>query len=152
MSQAKGTWPSGNIQAAPAGPGLDVVARAEAALKALAGQFARWLQDEIDKLDAARARVAAEGLSGEAGEALYMHAHDLKGLGGTYEFPIVTQMAGSLCDLLEDPMRRPGVSIALIDVHLDTIKAAVQGGIRDGDHPIGHAMLVALEDQVRAAD
>src|SRR6185312_14806097 len=52
----------------------DVVARAEAALKSLSAQFSRWLQDEIDKLDAARAAVGLEGLASPAGEALYTRA------------------------------------------------------------------------------
>ena len=73
----------------------DVVARAEAALKSLSVQFSRWLQDEIDKLEAANGRLALEGLAGEAGETFHIHAHDLKGLGGTYEFPIVTRVAAS---------------------------------------------------------
>ena len=33
----------------------DAIAKAEAALKSLSGQFAQWLDDEIKKLDAARA-------------------------------------------------------------------------------------------------
>ena len=39
--------------------GIDpsAVAKAEAALKGLSGQFAQWLQDEIDKLEAARAAI-----------------------------------------------------------------------------------------------
>jgi hypothetical protein len=130
---------------------MDIVARAEAALKALAGQFARWMQDEIDKLEAARALVGTEGLTGEAGETLYMHAHDLKGLGGTYEFPIVTRMAGSLCALLDGPSGRPGASLALIDAHIDAIKAAVQADIRDEEHPAGRDMVLSLEERVRAA-
>jgi hypothetical protein len=130
---------------------MDVVARAEAALKALAGQFALWLQDEIDKLEKARARVGAEGLAGDAGEALYTHAHDLKGLGGTYEFPIVTRMAGSLCTLLEEPTGRSSASIALIDAHIEAIKAAVKADIRDEGHPVGWTMIRSLEDRVRAA-
>jgi len=72
---------------------LDMIARAEAALKALAGQFAGWMQNELDALEAARARVTREGLADGAGEALYIRAHDLKGLGGTYEFPVVSRIA-----------------------------------------------------------
>src|ERR1700761_7767622 len=71
------------------------VAKAEAALKSLSGQFAQWLQDELTKLEAARAVIRSEGLNLETGNQLYTHAHDLKGLGTTYEFPIVTRMAGS---------------------------------------------------------
>jgi hypothetical protein len=149
LSQSNKIWP--NLQTDGAGPSLDVVARAEAALKALAGQFARWLQDEIDKLDTARARVAGEGLTGDAGETLYMHAHDLKGLGGTYEFPIVTRIAGSLCNLLEEPGRRAAVPLALIDAHIEAIKTMVRDDIRDELHPVGGTVAAALENQVQAA-
>ena len=91
----------------------DVVARAEAALKSLSAQFSRWLQDEIDKMDAARAAVGLEGLSSPAGEALYTRAHDLKGLGGTYEFPIVTRAAGSLCRVVDNEKVRAASSLSI---------------------------------------
>ena len=128
----------------------DVVARAEAALKALSTQFAQWLQDEIDKMDAARAQVAAEGLTGAAGEALYTRAHDLKGLGGTYEFPIITRTSGSLCRLIDSPEARAAAPLSLIDAHINAIKTMVRDGIKEDSHPVGHAMVAALEQQTTA--
>lgn len=140
MNQANRTPPIQGIDA-------DVVARAEAALKALSTQFAQWLQDEIDKLDSARALVAIEGLSGAAGEALYTRAHDLKGLGGTYEFPIITRAAASLCRVVDTPEARAAAPLSLIDTHINGIKAMIREGIRDESHPVGGAMIVSLEDQ-----
>jgi hypothetical protein len=128
----------------------DVVARAEAALKSLSVQFARWLQDEIDKLDAARAAVGLEGLEGPAGETLYTRAHDLKGLGGTYEFPIVTRAAGSLCKVIDSPKARAAAPVSLVDSHINAIKALIRDGIKTDDHPVGQAMVMSLEDQVAA--
>jgi len=128
----------------------DVVARAEAALKALSAQFSHWLQDEIDKLDAARAAVGLQGLSSPAGEALYTRAHDLKGLGGTYEFPIVTRAAASLCRVVDSTQARTAAPISLVDSHINAIKAMIRDGIRTDDHPIGQAMVLSLEDQVAA--
>src|SRR5438046_2269221 len=68
--------------------GIDpaAIAKAEAALKSLSGNFAEWLQDEVTKLEAARQRIKTEGLTAEATEGLYLRAHDLKGLGATYEY------------------------------------------------------------------
>jgi hypothetical protein len=126
----------------------DVVARAEAALKALSAQFSVWLQDEIDKLDAARARVADEGLTGDAGEALYTRAHDLKGLGGTYGFPIVTRAAGSLCRVIDSAAARAAAPTVLVDSHINAIKAMIRDDIKEDTHPIGQAMVLSLEDQV----
>jgi hypothetical protein len=128
----------------------DVVARAEAALKALSSQFSRWLQDEIDKLDAARAAVGLDGMTGAAGDALYTRAHDLKGLGGTYEFPIVTRAAASLCRVVDSAQARAAAPISLVDSHINAIKAMIRDGIKTDDHPIGQAMVLSLEEQVAA--
>ncbi len=130
--------------------GIDpqVVARAEAALKALSSQFAGWLDDEIKKLDAAHAQVTAEGLCGSAGEVLYTRAHDLKGLGTTYGFPIVSRLAGSLCRVIETPAARAVASMMLVDSHISAIKAMIQDDIRDESHPMAEAVVTALDQQV----
>jgi hypothetical protein len=126
------------------------VAKAEAALKSLSGQFGKWLQDELGKLDAARAAIHALGLNAETGAQLYTHAHDLKGLGTTYEYPIVTRMAGSLCKLIEDPAKRMSAPMGLVDAHIDAIRASVRDGIKDPSHPMGKVICEELERQVAA--
>lgn len=150
MNPVNKIWPPTETPSEHPQPSSDVVARAEAALQALAGQFSRWLEDEIEKLDAVRERIGAEGLAGEAGEDLYTHAHDLKGLGGTYGFPIVTRIAGSLCMLVEDPDRRTLAPLALIESHIEAIKIMVRENIREDIHPMGGAMAASLENQVYA--
>ncbi len=127
------------------------VAKAEAALKSLSGQFAQWLRDEVAKLEAARAAMRAEGLTPETNARLYTHAHDLKGLGTTYEFPIVTRIAGSLCKLLEEPAQRGLAPLSLIEAHVDAIRAAVRDDIKDVSHPMGQVICEELERQVAAA-
>ena len=125
------------------------IAKAEAALKSLSGNFAEWLQDEVTKLEAARQRVRAEGLTPEASESLYLRAHDLKGLGATYEYPLVTRIAGSLCKLIDDPQKRAEAPLFLVDAHIDAIKAAVKGGIQTDTHPTGKVLVEELEQQVK---
>ena len=127
----------------------DAIARAEAALKSLSGQFAQWLQDELDKLDAARSEVHTRGMTPETAEGLYMRAHDLKGLGATYEYPLVTRIAASLCKLIDDPTTRCGAPVFLIDAHISAIKAAVRDEIRTDEHPVGLVLVEELEDKTR---
>lgn len=126
------------------------IAKAEAALKSLSGNFAEWLQDEVNKLEAARQRVRAEGLTPETSESLYLRAHDLKGLGATYEYPLVTRIAGSLCKLIDDPVKRADAPMFLVDAHIDAIKAAVKGGIQTDTHPTGQQLVQELEQRVKA--
>lgn len=124
------------------------IAKAEAALKSLSGNFAQWLNDEVAKLEAARQVVRSEGPSPETMETLYLRAHDLKGLGATYGFPLITRVAGLLCRLIDDRAKRVNAPMALIDAHIDAIKAAVRDDIKDLDHPIGKALVQELETRI----
>jgi len=125
------------------------IAKAEAALKSLSGNFAQWLNDEIVKLESARQRVRTEGLSAETMENLYLRAHDLKGLGATYGFPLITRIAGLLCRLIDDKSKRLQAPVALIDAHIDAIKAAARDDIKDEEHPVGKILVQELEGRIR---
>ena len=127
----------------------DAVAKAEAALRGLSSQFSEWLADEVGKLEAAREAIRGQGASDATLNKLYTHAHDLKGLGATYEFPIITRIAGSLCKLLGDGDERLRAPQSLIDAHVDTIRAAVRDNIRDSDNPVGRVLAEELERQTR---
>lgn len=127
------------------------IAKAEAALKSLSGNFAQWLSDEIVKLDASRKRVADEGVNAETMENLYLRAHDLKGLGATYEFPLITRIGASMCRLIDDKDKRLTVDLALVDAHIDAIKTAVRDEVRTEDQPQGRQMLEDLERKVAGA-
>ncbi|MDO8380435.1 Hpt domain-containing protein [Phenylobacterium sp.] len=124
------------------------IAKAEAALKSLSGNFSQWLNDEVTKLEAARQRIKSEGMTPETMEGLYLRAHDLKGLGTTYEFPLITRIGASLCRLIDDKDKRMQAPMALIDAHIDAIKAAVRDEIKTDEHPVGKALIQALEARV----
>ena len=131
--------------------GIDpaALAKAEAALKGLSNNFDQWMADELSKLDAARARITAEGFTAETGENLYFRGHDLKGLGSTYGYPLVTRIAGSLCRLIDDPDTRLTAPVFLLEAHIDGINAAVRGKICDVDHPVGKTLVEELERRVK---
>ena len=130
--------------------GIDAsaIAKAEAALQAMSAQFGQWLDDEIVKLDAAQTAVRAQGLTTETGDNLYCRAHDLKGLGATYQYPLVTRLAGSLCKLLDDASKRTSAPMVLVDAHIDAIKAVVRDQIQTDDHPVGRTLAETLEARV----
>jgi len=126
----------------------DAIAKAEAALKAMSAQFGQWLQDEIVKLDQAQADIRAKGYTPETAEGLYFRAHDLKGLGATYQYPLVTRLAGSLCRLMDDGEKRMQAPLAILDAHIDAIRAVVRDEIQTDDHPTGRALAETLEARV----
>ena len=132
--------------------GIDAnaIARAEEALKAMSAQFGQWLNDEVVRLDKAQSDIRSQGYTPETAEALYFRAHDLKGLGTTYEYPLVTRIAASLCRMLDDADKRMQAPLAVVDAHIDAIKAVVRDKIQTDDHPVGRELVETLE--ARAAE
>ncbi|MGO4410122.1 MULTISPECIES: Hpt domain-containing protein [unclassified Brevundimonas] len=130
--------------------GIDAnaIAKAEEALKAMSAQFGQWLQDEIVKLDQAQADIRTKGYTPETAEGLYFRAHDLKGLGSTYQYPLVTRIAGSLCRMMDDADKRMQAPVAILDAHIDAIRAVVRDEIQTDDHPTGRALAETLEARV----
>ncbi len=137
-ARPRAPYRSGTIDAA-------ALARAEAALKSLASQFDGWLQAEIDRLDAARAAVGP-ALTDESARSLYGCAHDLKGLGGTYQYPIVSRIAGSLSRLLS--RLAAAAPLALVDAHIQAIHRMVDEHLRTDEDEAACAVAKALEAQV----
>jgi hypothetical protein len=104
----------------------DQVARAEVALAQLSGEFATWMDDECARLDAARRDVKQQGLNEETRQELFLAAHDIKGGGHTFGFPEVTPAAESLCRLLEHSPDLARIPHAIVDQHVDAVRAIVR--------------------------
>jgi hypothetical protein len=123
----------------------DPVERAEAALAAISSEFGTWMNDECNRLDAARHKVKAEGMNDATKQELFLAAHDVKGDAPTFGFPAVAPAAESLCRLIEhtpDAMRIP---LSLIEQHVDAVRAIV----REHARPEAATIATALNRKLR---
>jgi HPt (histidine-containing phosphotransfer) domain-containing protein len=101
----------------------DPVARAEAALAELSCEFAAWMQSECERLEVARQDIKRVGMTEETHVILFRAAHDIKGEALTFGFPAAAGVAESLCRLLEHTPEIGDIPIALIDQHVDAVRA-----------------------------
>src|SRR5262249_3226417 len=104
-------------------PHDDPVARAEQALAQLSSDFSTWMNTECDRLDAARREVKAKGFTKVTRDALFHAAHDIKGEAATFGYPAVAPPAASLCRLVEHTPDLTRIPMALIDQHVDAVRA-----------------------------
>jgi chemotaxis protein histidine kinase CheA len=130
----------------------NAIARAEAAMANMSSQFGDWLNDELANLETAHKAVSVTSPSDEAYDEFYRRAHDLKGLGTTYGYPIVSQFAGSLCKLLDNQVARERAPRQIVDAHVAAIVASVKQRVTTSDHPMGKALLIELQAQVNKFD
>ncbi|MGE0743114.1 MAG: Hpt domain-containing protein [Hyphomonadaceae bacterium] len=126
------------------------IARADKALELMGESMEQWLGADVERLQGARRTAETQAWSDTSLDGLMSVAHDVKGMGTTYGYPLATQIAASLCRLIETPA---GKAVArqdptLVCAHVDALRAIARDHIKDEAHPIGRALLGALEAQV----
>ena len=128
----------------------EALARADKTLEAMSGSFEKWLDADMAKLQAARLEAAEASWTDIAIDAIWRAAHDLKGMGGTYGYPLVTQLAASLCRLTETEAGKAAARAApaLVDSHVDGLRASLRDRITSDTHPVGRALVQMLESKV----
>jgi chemotaxis protein histidine kinase CheA len=124
----------------------DPVARAEQALERISGEFSAWMDEECARLDRARIEVKAKGFSKATQEALFHAAHDIKGEAATFGFPWVAALAESLCRVLEHTPDAARIPIALIEQHVDSIRAVIRESARPDIAKIADALTKRLRE------
>ena len=127
-------------------PGDDPVARAEAALSQLSSEFGDWMHAECERLEAARQQVHAQGLTARTHDELFRAAHDIKGEAATFGFPALTGVAESLCRLLEHTPEMARIPIALVDQHVDALRAIAREYSRPDHAEIARVLTTRLRE------
>jgi chemotaxis protein histidine kinase CheA len=100
---------------------------------------------ECERLDQARHDIKARGLTQKTQEKLFHAAHDIKGEAATFGFPGAAGAADSLCRLIEHTPDMTRIPLALIDQHVDAVRAIV----REYDRPEGGEVARALTKRLR---
>lgn len=128
------------------------IARADDTIKAMSASFEQWLDADAQTLQAARLSAEEASWSAAALDSLMRAAHDLKGMGATYGYPLVTLIAASLCRLIETDAGKTAAQAnpALVCAHVDAVRAAIRDRMASASHPVGKAIVEALEAHVAA--
>ncbi len=124
------------------------IERAERALDQLSVAFDSWLIEEVGALTKARDAIHTQGLTPETRKELHRTAHDLKGQGETYGYPLITHVCSTLCKLFETAIEPDLIPVAIIDHHVDTVRNIMKMKIKTTDHPNSLAVVNRLYDVV----
>ena len=124
----------------------DVLANAEASLKREAEGFIDWAKQYLDHL--ARQVMMAKELSGERTqnfEQINLIAHELRGQGGTFGYPLITVFAKSLYELTKPPCREDDASLEIVKAHIDAMRAVIREKIGGDGGEVGQMLFKALK-------
>jgi HPt (histidine-containing phosphotransfer) domain-containing protein len=127
--------------------GMDMAAikRAEGAMDTLKTQFGDMMADDVKTLIAARARYAKTP-DAASKEALLRAAHDIKGQAATFNFPLISRVAGSLSKMIgEGPA---DIQLGLVDAHVGAIQVIHREAIQSTDNKMAQTLCAELDKRV----
>jgi chemotaxis protein histidine kinase CheA len=123
---------------------LSAVRRAEQAMEQLSKNFPEWMREEVERLDAARRAFAAAAGDAHLRAALFRATHDLRGHAGTFGYPLASTIAEGLCALIEELDSCRVDPAALVDAHVDAIRAIQRDNIQGGSDRGALGVIAAL--------
>ena len=111
-------------QAAASDP--DPVSDAEQMLGELSAQFGSWMDDECRVLEDARQVVHRDGMTDVGRQTLFRAAHDIKGHGTTFGYPLASDVADSLCRMIELAADASRIPLTFVDQCVDAVRAIIR--------------------------
>ena len=139
-----------NVLKAKMGSGkldLSAVKRAEQAIDSLKSEFTGWVVHDVSRLVEAGAAYVKQS-NEETLADLYRAAHDLKGQAATFDFPLISRVASSLCMLTDETVCGLPLPLNLIDAHIDAIRGIVRDNLKDPSDQTATELAAELEQQV----
>lgn len=137
---------------------LDELLRpASAELDKMAEQYPDFVADSIAALYAAHGKAAAASIEGRHVyfAELNVLAHEMKGQGGTFGYPLITTFGGLLFDFTSGGAARTDYHTKIVKAIIDSIRAVINNRIGGDGGQVGRDLQAALKGliakQLRAA-
>ena len=120
---------------------------AEAEIQSRAGDYATWIVGEVEEMARRIDRLGADprhvaGLIGEINRS----AHEMRGQGGIFGYPLITHVAKSLYEATSGGLKTVTPNEQLLcKAHVDAIKAVMHGHISGYGGVTGQQLLASLD-------
>ncbi len=132
------------------------LARAEAAVADLAKSYVTWANADVEKCaeHLATARHAQPGANVAIGavdrpmiavQALYAVAHNIKGQGASFGFPLMTRLGESLCRLTRTKRSIADRDLDAVQAHLEAMRLVLAQNIGGDGGALGDKLVQHLD-------
>ena len=137
--------------AAGAGPDLDtILTRVRDGVEQLTGDFVATAKATLVELESSliQARTNSGDAQRDALRQLFRHSHDLRGLGGTFDYPLITHIGSSLCDLVQRLNGVTSLHLEVVELHISAMKLVIADGMSGDGGQAGQQLTASIEAMV----
>ena len=129
---------------------IEAIQAAEAEFNKMSEDYPDWVQSLIDELsDNYRRCIDTPEIRHEKVAVIHDIAHDMKGQGGTFGYPLITNFGDSLYKCTHKSEEASDNLVELIKAHVDGMKAVISGRVSGDGGEIGQELLVSLDQAVQ---
>lgn len=123
----------------------NLIAAAEAKIAEMESDYSDWVQESIEEMDQAyNAMVEAPATCEQYIERIHRIALELRGQGGIFGYPLMTQFGKSLYETTSAGVDHTSKRLSLIEAHIDLIKVVVKQKIKGDGGETGRDLLQSL--------
>jgi hypothetical protein len=126
-----------------------LLAKAETAVASLQENYEGWIADTLARLRATVAGLAEKGerrLDQQVLQEVFLIAHDMRGLGGSFGYPYVTDVAGLLCKLVRSTERITPKLVAAVEAHVEALTAVIANKVAGSNDPVTRQVVDSLRE------
>lgn len=135
----------GTAAPSPVNIDADTIRRAEEAVGKLADQYRDWVRGDLLKLRDCIAKAADGGDARDAAYTEVRHiAHDLRGQGATFGYPLITRIAQSISQTLKEQAANTDTDASLA-AHFDAIGQVIEQNVTVANDPKAGGIIATLE-------
>ncbi|OUS12678.1 hypothetical protein A9Q97_05760 [Rhodospirillales bacterium 47_12_T64] len=132
------------------GPELkDIVASAKVALSNMEGDYENWVTEDVRKISEflANAKKSDDGQE-EFIEQIHFIGHNIRGQAATFNFPLLTSAAKSLCHFIQEDEVVASKRLDLVEAHVNVMRIIISQKIKGSGGETGQGLITALEQAV----
>ncbi|MBT6096350.1 MAG: hypothetical protein HOH04_15800 [Rhodospirillaceae bacterium] len=116
----------------------------------LGGAYLEQVTADIENMKRALSRIRpGDGVNSKAVKWLREIIHEVRGMGGTYGFDLVTAIGDQMYRLIHSNDTLGVDHIAALSVHLDTINMVIKEQIKDDGGKRGRELITGLQNVYR---
>ena len=120
-----------------------ILLEADQGIADMSKDYLDYARDDARRLGAACDELESSGGAKEAIETAYWIAHQMKGQGGTFGYPLITAVGASLCDLLDGRESLDAAQVQAARLHFEAMSLVVSRPLK-GDDGEGAKMVEGL--------
>lgn len=134
----------------PGGFAMEALESAMAELDKFAEDYPDWVQGQVRELydELSKARDKEDNRRAAELKRINEIAHDMRGQGGTFGYPLVTTVADSLYKFTGARATSSEDHLEIVKSHIDTMNAVIRERVEGDGGILGRELLTALEKAI----